>query len=103
MDFNAWVSKSLNTFKKDVYRCHCYITDEHGDTLENTVRLRGFDFSTFEECLSNLVIDNYNVNYYDYNIVTDIVNKLVILTIKGNNLFRKITIDKAERISDIED
>lgn len=103
MDFNSWVSKSLNTFKKDVYRCHCFVKDGQRSMVENTITLKGFKDSTVEQCLSNLVFEQYDTNHYDFNIVTDIVNKLVILTIKGKYYLREVTIDKIERIQDIED
>lgn len=98
------VYTTVNTFKKDRYLIHCDITDETGYVIDNNFTLRGFVDSTLEQCLSNFVFDHFNADYYDaFNIVTDIVNKLVILTIKGNSLFRKITIDKIERIQDIEE
>lgn len=104
MDFNEAVFKTVNTFMNDRYLIHCYITDETGYVFDKHFCLKGFGDSTLEQCLSNFVFDHFNADYYDdFNIVTDIVNKLVILTIYGNNLFRKITIDKIERIQDIEE
>lgn len=103
MDFNAWVSKSLNTFKKDVYRCHCLTLDEKGNEFERIITLKGFKDSTVEQCLSDLVFEQYDTNYYDFNIVTDIFHKIVILTIKGKNYLREVAIDKIERIQDIEE
>lgn len=103
MDFNEAVFKTVKTFQKDRYLIHCYITDETERVSDKIFTLKGFDCSTFEECLSNDVVKHYDVTYYDFNIVTDIINKVVILTIKGESLFRKVTIDKVERISDIEE
>ena len=103
MNFDEWGSKSLNTFRKDVFRCHCYITDDSKYFVEKNLTLKGFNNSTLEECLLNLVREQY-VNYdYVTNIVTDIVNKLVILTVTTSYGFGKITIDKIDRIQDIEE
>lgn len=93
---------NITTFRKPVYRCH-YFTEEQGQKFESIINLRGFNYNTFDTCLLNLVSEQYDPNYFDFNIVADIANKLVILTIKGKNYFRKVTFDKIERISDIEE
>ena len=103
MDFNTWVFKSLNTFKKDRYSIHCYITDETERVLDKNFTLKGFNDSTLEQCLLNFFREAYANYDYVISIVTDIVNKLVIVTVTTAYGFGKYTIDKIERIQDIEE
>ena len=103
MDFNEAVFKTAKTFQKDRYLIHCYITDETERVIDKNLKLKGFKDSTLEQCLLNFFREAY-VNYdYVISIVTDIVNKLVIVTVTTAYGFGKYTIDKIERIQDIEE
>ena len=103
MDFNEAVFKTVKSFQKDRYLIHCYITDETERVFDKNFTLKGFCDSTLEQCLLNFFREAYANYDYIVSIVTDIVNKLVIVTVTTAYGFGKYTIDKIERIQDIEE
>lgn len=94
----------MNTFKKDRYLIHCYIMNETKCYIDKNLKLKGFNNSTLEQCLSNYVREKYIDYDYNFEIVTDIVNKLGIVTVTAPPYGSvRYTIDKIERIQDIEE